>query len=89
MCKNPAHHERTKHIDIKLHFIINEVCKGTIKMIKVHTNENPTDMLTKVVSIAKFRMCLNLTGLSNFLAWFRLEKVTKGGSFDSRWRSVD
>lgn len=27
MCRNPIHHERTKHIDIKLHFIRNEVSK--------------------------------------------------------------
>ncbi|KAH9751397.1 hypothetical protein KPL71_014282 [Citrus sinensis] len=46
---NPAHHERTKHIDIKLHFIRNEVSKGVVKMSKVHTDENPVDMLTKVI----------------------------------------
>ena len=28
LCKNPTHHEKTKHIDIKLHFIINEVSRG-------------------------------------------------------------
>ena len=27
LCRNPAHHERTKHIDIKLHLIRNEVSK--------------------------------------------------------------
>lgn len=80
MCKNPTHHEKTKHIDIKLHFIRNEVCERTVKMINVHTDQNPADMFPKVVFIAKFR---------DFLAYFRLEKETKGGSFDSMWRSVD
>lgn len=28
LSRNPAHHEKTKHIDIKLHFIRNEVSKG-------------------------------------------------------------
>ncbi|KAH9717481.1 hypothetical protein KPL71_021830 [Citrus sinensis] len=65
LCKNPAHHERTKHIDIKLHFIINEVSKGAVKMAKVHTDENPADMLTKAVPSANFNICLDLAGLSS------------------------
>lgn len=56
---------KTKHIDIKLHFIRNEVSKGAVKMSKVHTDENPADILTKVVPTAKFSMCLNLAGLSS------------------------
>ncbi|KAH9670332.1 hypothetical protein KPL70_016941 [Citrus sinensis] len=65
LCKNPAHHEKTKHIDIKLHFIRNEVSKGAVKMAKVHTDKNPADMLTKAVPSAKFNMCLDLAGLSS------------------------
>ena len=65
LCKNPAHHEKTKHIDIKLHFIRNEVSKGAVKMAKVHTDENPADMLTKAVPSAKFNICLDLAGLSS------------------------
>ncbi|KAH9647613.1 hypothetical protein KPL70_025255 [Citrus sinensis] len=65
LCKNPAHHERTKHIDIKLHFIRNEVSKGAVKMAKVHTDENPANMLTKAVPSAKFNICLDLAGLSS------------------------
>ncbi|KAH9722896.1 Integrase catalytic domain-containing protein [Citrus sinensis] len=65
LCRNPAHHERTKHIDIKLHFIRNEVSKGAVKMSKVHTDENPADMLTKVVTTAKFKVCLSLASLGD------------------------
>ncbi|KAH9767149.1 hypothetical protein KPL71_011170 [Citrus sinensis] len=63
LSKNPVHHERTKHIDVKLHFIRNEVSKGVIKMVKVHTDSNPADMLTKVVPTAKCSLCLDLTGV--------------------------
>lgn len=65
LCKT-AHNERTKHIYIKLHFITNEVSKEAMKMSKLHTDENPADMLTKVVPSAKFSACLDLAGLSNF-----------------------
>ena len=53
LCKNPTHHEKTKQIDIKLHFIINEVSKGAVKMAKVHIDENPAHILTKAVPSAK------------------------------------
>ena len=53
LSKNPAHHEKTKHIDIKLHFIRNVISKGVVKMVKIHTSNNPADMLTKVVPAAK------------------------------------
>lgn len=63
LSENPAHHERTKHLDVKLHFITNEVSKGVIKMLKVHTNNNSTDMLTKVVPTATFKVYLNMVSL--------------------------
>ena len=64
--KNPTHHEKTKHIDIKLHFIRNVISKGVIRMVKVHTDNNPADMLTKVIPTTKFKSCLDKAGLSNF-----------------------
>lgn len=63
LSKNPAHHEKTKHIDIKLHFIRNVVSMGVVKMVKIHTDRNPADMLTKVVTTAKFKVCLDIAGL--------------------------
>jgi len=32
---------------------------------KVHTSENPVDMLTKPLPIAKFEHCLGLVGVHN------------------------
>lgn len=32
-------------------------------MVKIHANSNPNDMLTKVVSTAKLKVCLSLAGL--------------------------
>ena len=63
MSKNLAYHEKIKHIDTKLHFIRNEVSKGVVKMVKIHTDSNLADMLTKVVSTARLKFCLNMTGL--------------------------
>ncbi|KAH9649106.1 hypothetical protein KPL70_025861 [Citrus sinensis] len=63
LSKNQAHYERTKHIDIKLHFIRLEVLKATVKLQKIHKDKNVADMLTKPVTTAKFKLCLELAGI--------------------------
>ncbi|KAH9770104.1 hypothetical protein KPL71_012259 [Citrus sinensis] len=62
LSKNQSHHEKTKHIDVKLHFMRLEVSRGAVKLLKIHTEENPADMLSKVVPTAKFILCMNLAG---------------------------
>ncbi|KAH9705116.1 hypothetical protein KPL70_011757 [Citrus sinensis] len=49
LSKNQMHHEKTKHIDIKLHFVRLEVSRGVVKLLKIHTDENIADMLIKAV----------------------------------------
>lgn len=66
LSKNPTHHKKTKHIVIKLHFIKYKVTKRVVKLVKTHTDQNPTDMLTKVVPTTKLKLCLNIAGLSHF-----------------------
>lgn len=58
--------KKTKHTNIKLHFIRNEVANSVMKVIKIHTDKNPSDALTKVVPVAKFRTCLDIVGLCSF-----------------------
>jgi len=36
------------------------VQKGTVKMVKIHTDENLADALTKVVLVAEFRPYLDI-----------------------------
>ncbi|KAL5546305.1 hypothetical protein UlMin_005992 [Ulmus minor] len=66
LTKNQMFHERTKHIDIKLHFIRDVVSQGTVLVEKIHTDENPSDMMTKPVTGAKFKVCLDLLGVAAF-----------------------
>ena len=60
MTKNDAYHSRTKHINVKYHYVKDIVAAGEIVTRKVHTSENPADMLTKPLPIAKFEHCLDL-----------------------------
>ena len=63
LTKDQMFHERTKHIDIKYHFIRDVIEEGELKVCKISTHDNPADILTKLVSVAKFELCSNLVGL--------------------------
>lgn len=63
LIKNTAYHERTKHIDVRYHFIREAVSERDILVKKVSTHDNPADMLTKPVTSNKFKHCLNLSGV--------------------------
>ena len=54
------YHERTKHIDVKLHFIRDVIESEKVKVEKVSTEENSANMFTKSLSSVKFKHCLDL-----------------------------
>ncbi|KAL2248429.1 UNVERIFIED_CONTAM: Retrovirus-related Pol polyprotein from transposon TNT 1-94 [Sesamum indicum] len=51
LCKNSVFHDRTKHIDVRFHFIRDIVGKDVIKLEKIKTEENPADMGTKSLPV--------------------------------------
>ncbi|GJW16396.1 putative ribonuclease H-like domain-containing protein [Tanacetum coccineum] len=53
--KNPVFHSKTKHIEIRHHFIIDSNEKKLIQMIKIHTNHNVADLLTKAFDVGRFQ----------------------------------
>ena len=53
LAKNPAHHQRSKHIDVKYHFIRSEIHAGIVSLKYVPTDENVADVFTKPVTKAK------------------------------------
>ena len=63
LTKNDAYHSKTKHISVKYRYVRDTVTVREIVVRKVHTSENPVDMLTKPLPIAKFEHCLDLVGV--------------------------
>jgi hypothetical protein len=63
IAKNDEFHARTKHIDIRYHFIRDIVAKQLITINYVNTNDNPADMLTKSLVRPKVETFSHLVGL--------------------------
>ena len=53
LAKNSAFHSRNKHIELKYHFIRYILDEELLKLEKIHTSQNPTEMLTKGVTREK------------------------------------
>ena len=58
------YHARTKHIDVRFHKIRELISYGELLLEKIHTYKNATDMLTKPVTMKKFKHCLDLINIS-------------------------
>ncbi|GKC04341.1 hypothetical protein Tco_0995951 [Tanacetum coccineum] len=52
--KNPVYHSKTKHIEIKNHFIRDSYEKRLIEMVKIHTDYNVAYLLTKAFDVTRF-----------------------------------
>ncbi|MCO5588730.1 hypothetical protein L7F22_042689 [Adiantum nelumboides] len=63
LAKNPVFHLKTKHIDVKYHFIREVVEDQQIQLMKIHTKDNPADLLTKGLLVEGFVHCRELLGI--------------------------
>ncbi|KAI3767934.1 hypothetical protein L2E82_18363 [Cichorium intybus] len=63
LSKNPVFHNRTKHIQMRYHFIRELINDGTLNLKKILGTKNPADMFTKVVTTDKLKFCMTSTGL--------------------------
>jgi hypothetical protein len=54
LCKNPVYHDRSKHIDVKYHFIRECVEDGKVDVDHVSTDGQLADILTKAMGRVKF-----------------------------------
>jgi hypothetical protein len=71
LMKNPVFHGRSKHINIKYHFIRECVERGQILVKRVCTNDQKADALTKpfaAVKLAVMRYLLGVCELSSHQA---------------------
>ena len=58
--KNPVFHARTKHFDLRHHFIRDVVSKGEIAVGYIPGDENPADIFTKSLERTKHTAALRM-----------------------------
>ncbi|GKC28554.1 putative ribonuclease H-like domain-containing protein, partial [Tanacetum coccineum] len=63
--ENPVQHSKTKHIEIRHHFIRDYNAKKLIQMVKIHTDHNVTDLLTKGFDAGRFQYLVSSIGMLN------------------------
>ncbi|GJX35978.1 putative ribonuclease H-like domain-containing protein [Tanacetum coccineum] len=66
--KNPVFHQRTKHIEIRHHFIRDANEKNLIQVLKIHTNDNVADLLTKAFDGPRFEYLVVHIGMVVYTA---------------------
>ena len=63
LIEKPVFHDKSKHIQGKMHYVREAAQEGRVVFEKVHTSLNLADVLTKGVPIAKTVFCREGMGL--------------------------
>ena len=63
LAKNPEHHQKSKHIDLRYHFVREQVAGGAINLVYTSTSDMAADQLTKPLSREMHNRCIRSMGL--------------------------
>nr|GFC66264.1 ribonuclease H [Tanacetum cinerariifolium] len=66
LCCNNVQHSRSKHIDIKYHFIKEQVKNEVIKLYFVNTEYQLADLFTKALGRDRIQFLINKLGMRSF-----------------------
>ncbi|GKC36169.1 hypothetical protein Tco_1048553, partial [Tanacetum coccineum] len=76
--KNPVFHSKTKHIKVRHQFIRDSYEKKLIQVIKIHTDHNVSDLLTKAFDVSrKAKMTIEISQSSGPIPLVTDETVIK------------
>ena len=53
LANNPIHHQRSKHSDVKYHYVRLEIQNGVLELAYIPTDNNVADVFTKPVARVK------------------------------------
>ncbi|GKC06175.1 hypothetical protein Tco_0997785 [Tanacetum coccineum] len=68
LCCNNVQHSRSKHIDIRHHFIRDQVEKGVVELYFMTTDYQLADIFTKALPREQFEFLLSRLGMKNIMA---------------------
>ena len=65
IAKNPIHHDRTKHVEMDRHFILEKIEKAVVQPIYISTRHQTADILFNALSRPKFEELSSKLGMYN------------------------
>ena len=77
LAKNPEFHKRTRHIDVRFHFIRKKVANQEIAVIYIPTESQKADIFTKAMPRERFNILRDSLGLQSFREYSNSERVEK------------
>ena len=63
--KNATYHSKTKHIEVKYHWIRDPIKLKRFQLKKINTGKNAADMMMKTVPRQKLEFCSKLAGMGS------------------------
>ncbi|GKC33134.1 hypothetical protein Tco_1040428, partial [Tanacetum coccineum] len=66
LCCNNVQHSRSKHIDIRFHFIKEQVENGVVELYFVNTEYQLADIFTKALCRERIEFLINKLGMQSF-----------------------
>ena len=63
LSKNSTFHARSKHINVRYHWMRDALNNNFLEIEKIHTDHNGLDMLTKSLPGEKLRVCCLIAGM--------------------------
>ncbi|KAK9698616.1 hypothetical protein RND81_08G117800 [Saponaria officinalis] len=64
LAKNPTFYSRSKHIDMRYHWIRDVLESNLLHIEKIHTDDNGSDMMTKTLPMEKLDVCRRKAGMA-------------------------
>ncbi|WVZ70173.1 hypothetical protein U9M48_018860 [Paspalum notatum var. saurae] len=85
VAKNPVLHSRTKHIDVRFHFLRDHYEKGDINLVHVASENQLADIFTKPLEFGAF---VRLRGELGVLQVEGVENALIKGEIESQWTGL-
>ncbi|WVZ76571.1 hypothetical protein U9M48_024536 [Paspalum notatum var. saurae] len=82
LAKNPVLHSRTKHIDVRSHFLRDHYEKGNIDLVHVASENQLPDIFTKPLEFGAF---VRLRGELGVTGWRYVDNALIKGEIESQW----
>jgi hypothetical protein len=65
LAKNSVNHERSKHIEVRFHFIRDHVKEGSVELVHVVSQDQVADIFTKSLPKVFLDKCKKMIGMTD------------------------